>query len=516
MEIFGFLLFLLLLWASYRIFVSGPGSQKSFLQYYQDQNDLRKWIQDQGGIHKVESENIRRMENAGYATEEYGENFVSFRKWNSSGYMEVKITYGQEKRRHLQVGYHRDDKSETTTPRNKTDVIVDESEDTIQILNQAVDRHLSSSQAVSDVKNSAADQFKVSVPASNRQNSTGGENLNSQEQSKNPIGKMENIREAMSLEEHDQRPSDLSIRDIKDKFHIIDKQNVNTLRKGKACSAGSVIMAKRAFINDPDVKSAFQFNVMTEGALSEARAMISESGYGRITRAALSQIDFCGALFMEPAESPLPHDRIPLEGERANISIKLTRSNNHALEVEDFNPGPHKDSFVSYPMTVGGVTTNLSPRRHSTRNDLINVEDFEEWFTLLSREDSRSLRSGNTVTLRGVRLHEIETLTGGGAPEDLSSQKIYFFSVVAEEDLTDLDRVALARQEGIYIDYFSFKNSLGYFKQSLPSYSSLTEEDPLPDHDLVVGDRCDISLGMANPDVGMIDTIVDNCDPLEG
>jgi hypothetical protein len=190
MEIFGFLLFLLLLWASYRIFVSGPGSQKSFLQYYQDQNDLRKWIQDQGGIHKVESENIRRMENAGYATEEYGENFVSFRKWNSSGYMEVKITYDQEKRRHLQVGYHRDDKSETTIPRNTTDVIVDESEDTIQILNQAVDRHLSSSQAVSDVKNSAADQFKVSVPASNRQDSTGGENVNSQERSKKPSGKM--------------------------------------------------------------------------------------------------------------------------------------------------------------------------------------------------------------------------------------------------------------------------------------------------------------------------------------
>ena len=516
MEIFGFLLFLLLLWASYRIFVSGPGSQKSFLQYYQDQNDLRKWIQDQGGIHKVEPENIRRMENAGYATEEYGENFVLFRKWNSSGYMEVKITYDKEKRRHLQVGYHRDDKSETTTPRNTTDVIFDEIEHTIQALNQAVDRHLFLDQAVSDVKNSAADQFKVSVPASNRQDSTGGENVDSQEWSKKPSGKMENIREAMSLDDHDRRPSGLNMKDIEDRFHIIDKKDDDTLRKGKACSAGSVIMAKRAFINHPDVKSTFQFNVMTEGAFSEARAMISESSDSRITRAALSQIDFCGALFMEPAESPLPHDRIPLEGERANISIKLTRSNNHALEVEDFNPGPHKDSFVSYPMTVGGVTTNLSPRRHSTRHDLINVEDFEEWFTLLSREDSRSLRSGNTVTLRGVRLHEIETLTGRNAPEDLSSQKVCFFSVVAEEDLTDLDRVALARQEGIYIDYFSFKNSLGYFKQSLPSYSSLTEEDPLPDHDLVVGDRCDISLGMANPTAGMIDTVVDNCDPLEG
>ncbi len=156
MEVLGLLVLLFLGWAAYRILISGPGNKKSFLRYYRDQNRLRKWIQDQGGIHKLESENISFLEEKGYEVKEYGENFISFRKHSDEGYVDLKIVYDQERQPHLQVGYS--SYSDSSDP-PFSDSFFSKGDDISEVVDQAMDRHFSARSTLPE--DGRAEKFKI-------------------------------------------------------------------------------------------------------------------------------------------------------------------------------------------------------------------------------------------------------------------------------------------------------------------------------------------------------------------
>lgn len=713
MAIFGFLILVLVGWAAYWVFISGPGNTKIFVEYHKDHNVVRKEIQDQGGIHKVEGDNIRRLEDIGYEVTEYYENAVELVKTADRRRSKVTLIHAHSGKKLIGVSYHkrgqereifsfkdpvREDEdaveslhrhvgSFITSSRSSVDgdrlrrhfsITTDEpaSEDTesprpetspgggsaesridSEKMEMTFDRPgsstilaktflasytvLSTSQmerlrqgekitledvelgAILNHQNSGdsrsqtflfnvvaasaasaldeiaylnddqevelrwadVDNLDVSTAAdftrwqsdgplpkhqqmaedmsakiviemdelpdgsetirctnfvrkketdmqektssepdetaseSNREaayaTSSGNNAASDRSAARSRLRGGEatdeqasKLHEAMNLSEYDPESAGLDLQELKEKFRIIDPEGVKTLRDGRRLFIGGVPMSDRVFADKPNVKSILLFNVMTEGALTEARTIIDEGDNDQISYAELGQINLCGALFEERTDNPLSPEDTPLEGQKANVAVDLTKENGQlTLRVKDFNPGPHKDHFLSYPLNIDGVSTRLSPRRYSSQNDLISIGDFESWFTLLSHKESCDLRRGGTVELKNVRLQEIEILTGIDAHDDLDVQRRYYFSVLAKEDLSDLDRVAIARDHQVYIDYYAFKNTPFYFRQSLPSYSSLTEADPLPNHDLTIGDRCDISLTMTDP------TIVASCDP---
>lgn len=95
----GFFLVLVLFvlgWFLYRVFISGSGGGRSFVQFYRDQNEVRNDIQQRGGIHNVESENIEQLKNKGYKVSEYGENFVKMSMENKHGKSDISIIHGKD------------------------------------------------------------------------------------------------------------------------------------------------------------------------------------------------------------------------------------------------------------------------------------------------------------------------------------------------------------------------------------------------------------------------------------
>jgi hypothetical protein len=98
MECIGPFLLLIVGWFLYRVFISGSGGNRSFVQYYKDQNEIRAKLQRSGGIHNVEQTNIKDLEQVGYEVKEYGENFVSLSRSDRYGSSEVSIIHGKNRK----------------------------------------------------------------------------------------------------------------------------------------------------------------------------------------------------------------------------------------------------------------------------------------------------------------------------------------------------------------------------------------------------------------------------------
>lgn len=98
MSAISLLVLMVLAWLLYRVVISGPGGKRSFLQFYRDQNEVRHDIQSRGGIHNVESTNIKNLENKGYEVSEYGENFVSLKMKNEYGKSELSVINGKNRK----------------------------------------------------------------------------------------------------------------------------------------------------------------------------------------------------------------------------------------------------------------------------------------------------------------------------------------------------------------------------------------------------------------------------------
>jgi len=98
MECIGPFLLLVIGWFIYRVFISGSGGSRSFVQYYKDQNETRDKLQRSGGIHNVEQTNINDLEQVEYEVKEYGENFVSLSRLDKYGSSEVSIVHGKNRK----------------------------------------------------------------------------------------------------------------------------------------------------------------------------------------------------------------------------------------------------------------------------------------------------------------------------------------------------------------------------------------------------------------------------------
>lgn len=96
MEVILLVVSAVLVWFLYRVLISGPGGKRSFLQFYRDQNEIRHDIQSKGGIHNVESRNIKDLESQGYGISGYGENFVELEMNNQYGKSRVSIIHGKD------------------------------------------------------------------------------------------------------------------------------------------------------------------------------------------------------------------------------------------------------------------------------------------------------------------------------------------------------------------------------------------------------------------------------------
>lgn len=99
MNLAGLFILLIFGWFLYRVFINGSGANRSFVQYYSDQNKIRDKLQRLGGIHNVEKKtNINDLEKIGYEVKEYGKNFVSLDRSDIYGSSEVSIIHGKNRK----------------------------------------------------------------------------------------------------------------------------------------------------------------------------------------------------------------------------------------------------------------------------------------------------------------------------------------------------------------------------------------------------------------------------------
>lgn len=143
MSFFLIIVLLILGWFLYRVFISGAGGGRSFVQFYKDHNEIRHDIQKKGGIHNVEYQNIKRLKEKGYKVSEYGENFVEMTRKDNNGQSNVSIIHGKGGKS-LKLELYTQNGKEIISIQNK----MRSSNGAIETLSRSISKYLESSVSI--------------------------------------------------------------------------------------------------------------------------------------------------------------------------------------------------------------------------------------------------------------------------------------------------------------------------------------------------------------------------------
>jgi hypothetical protein len=441
MEVFGFLLLLFLGWAAYRIFISGAGDRKSFLQYYRDQNKLRKWVQDQGGIHKVEEETISLLEENGFEAEEYAENGVSLRKEGEVGYLEVKVMYDQKKKRHVKVGYSPN--SSVASPDSLDDILVDESKTISEEINRAIQRHFSTGSAsmyARRLQNDPADYFGVRETRSANQKTASKktERRSEQENQGNSSGDPESSSQKSTYGE-----ATITVSEFVDQFFVLPESAIERLRNGESLVLNGVKFKDSYPVpGNPSIKNSLMFNV---AALSDVENLqeysFEEDGEQAVLWDDVTDQDMINPTFTNWSDNPVASSDEPLMGQFCDVTIELVEleGGREILDVVDFRPQYTRDADEGLQVDSEHSGKQEAERRSRIKsyvqddeNEPMTVSEFEDRFFVLTESATERLRDGKSVFVEDV---EWQAMT----------QKVVSFSVATAGAVRDLQDVCFKK-----------------------------------------------------------------------
>lgn len=425
---FGLLILVLVLWAAYRILISGPGSNKSFVEYYNDHNAVRKDIQDKGGIHKVEGENIRQLENIGYEVDEYYENAVELVKTTDRRRSKVTLTHDHTGKKLISVSYHKRGQGEVLSFKK----MVYEDEGAVESLHRHVDSFIDSSRSSTD-EGQLKRHFSISTDESASEDT---------ERSKPEVSSNEasadleaDSRETeTTLGHRDGNPTILA-EDFLDQYTVLSPSQMSRLRNGEKIILNDVELGQKIShknSGDSRVETLLfnAFSAESADALDDI-AYFNDQDKAEVRWDEVADIPNTSASYtVWQRDLPKAYQQRITEGQTAKVAVNLDHSpdGSEKLEVSNFVV----EKFIEKKV-----------RRGPDGNSTVLAKDFVNQYTMLSPSQMSRLRDGEKITLESVQLSQI---LDHKTSEDIRA-RTFLFSVVPAEAADALNEITYHNSE---------------------------------------------------------------------
>lgn len=152
-----------------------------------------------------------------------------------------------------------------------------------------------------------------------------------------------------------------------------------------------------------------------------------------------------------------------------------------------------KNKSSNYSISVGGHDVNITPKCSEVHPEYcISLEQFRDWFTIISELSTKTMMSEGSITLLDVRFHE-------HSRNEILSDDVYIFNAISIRDMDVLNRASFIKNKEIYINmrqnselYLCMPR---YVSSDDPVLSSLGNSNPQPVEKLEEGERYDIKVG---------------------